>query len=170
MRSHRRVKPVIAGSLYILCVQQMPLMHFSTAHGSQMISISPLSSAWMWIWFCALNSSLKALHYFTLARNCFFISVFLYSVLLKDAYEGTVFLQSIFHLCMSWNCKETILSCLMWLRINYCPFDLLYAYLILKWPAADRAETSSVTYHALLLFIHEEGTIHSLTIYVCIFF
>lgn len=163
-------KPVITRSLYVLCVQLIPLMHFSTAHGSQMISISPFSSAWMWIWFCALNSSLKALHCFTLARNCLFISVFLYSVLLKDAYEGTIFLQSILHLCMSWNCKETILSCLMRLRINYCPFDLLYAYLILKWPAAYRAETFSVTYHTLLLFIHEEGTIHSLTVCACTFF
>lgn len=114
-------------------------MHFSAAHGSQKISISPFKSAWTWVWCCALNPSLTALHDFMLSRSSLFRCSFLYSVLLKDAYEGTILLQKIFHLGMSQNCKETILSCLLWLRINYCPFDLFYMYLVLQCPAACRS-------------------------------
>lgn len=115
-----------------------PLMHFCAAHGSQKISITPFMSAGTFVWCWAMNSSLTAPRHFTKAWNSLFRCSFLYSVLLKDACEGTILLQ-IFHLGMSQNCAETILSCLLWLRINYCPFDLLYMYLVLQWPAASRS-------------------------------
>lgn len=171
MRSHWRVKPVITGSLYVSWVRMIPLMHFSAAHGSQKISISPLRSTWMWVWCCALNSSLTALDDFTLARNGLFRSSFLYWVVLKDTYEGTILLQKIFLLGMSQNCKETILSCLLCLRINYCPFDLLYMYLVLQWPAACRSwEFFYNIACTTFIYLWRVNNPFSYYIYICIFF
>lgn len=75
----------------------------------------------------------------TVFRNSPFGCSFLCSVSLKAACEVTILLQKIFHLSMSQNYKETILSCLFWLRLNYCPFDLLHMHLVLQWPAACRS-------------------------------
>lgn len=168
MRSHWRVKPVTTGSFYVSWVQTIPLMHFSAVHGSQKNSFTPSKSSWMWALCCATKSSLTALHEFTLARSGLFRCSILYSVMLKDAYEGTILLQKLLYLAMSQNRKETILSCLLWLRINFCPFDLFYMYLVVQWLAACRSWDFyySITYTA---FIYSWRVNNLLFYSMCIF-